>query len=153
MLETKSALRAARERISWDWLLASLLALCLARLWLMPLASSFWIDEIGTAFVVRYGANHPSLAVVPQVWKSAYYYLPRGAQAIFGFSETAYRLPSVAAMGMALFFISRLARRLIHPNAAWFASFACLGLRGIHYHAADARPYALGICLAAGSLC
>ncbi len=61
-------------------------------------------------------------------------------------------MPSVLVMGLALFLIGRIAARLIHPRAAWFAVFACLGLRGMNYHAADARPYALGICIAAAAL-
>ena len=55
-------------------------------------------------------------------------------------------------MGIALFFIGLLAARLIHPQAAWFAVFACLTLRVFNYEAADARPYALGMCVAAASL-
>jgi hypothetical protein len=52
-------------------------------------------------------------------------------------------------MGLALLLVSRLAARLIHPRAAWFAAFACLALSGIDYQAADARPYALGTLVAA----
>ncbi len=55
-------------------------------------------------------------------------------------------------MAIAVFLIARLAARLIHPQAAWFAAFACLGLKSLNYEAADARPYALGICVAAASL-
>lgn len=129
------------------------LLLCsITRLWLMPLRSSFWLDEIVTAFVVRYGPAHPSLAAVPRVWKSVYYCLPRCSERVLGFSEAAYRLPSILAMAAALFLVARLAARLIHPQAAWFAVFACLALRGINYEAANARPYALGIAAAAASL-
>jgi hypothetical protein len=131
------------------WILPLLLALVIVRLWLMPLPSSFWVDEEVTAFVVHYGADHPSFAIAPQVTKSVYYALPRAAEAVLGFSEISYRLPSIVLMGLALFFIARLAARLIHPEAAWFAVFACLALRGIDYEAADARPYALGMCVAA----
>ena len=118
----------------------------------MPLSSSFWIDEIGTAFVVHQGPADASLAVAPQVPQSIYYALPRASEALLGFSEIAYRLPSILAMGLALFLIARLAARLIHPQAGWFAAFACLALRGNNYYAADARPYALGACVAAASL-
>jgi hypothetical protein len=55
-------------------------------------------------------------------------------------------------MGLTLFLIARLAVRLVHPQAGWFAVFACLTLRGINYAAADARPYALGMCFAAAAL-
>ena len=134
------------------WLLAFLLAVCIGRLWLMPLPSGFWVDEMVTAFVVRHGPADPSLAVAPQVPQSIYYVLPEAASAVFGFSEIAYRLPSILLMGLALFLTARLAARLIHPEAGWFAVFACLGLQGFNYEAADARPYALGICVAAAAL-
>ncbi len=133
-------------------LLFLLLAVCVSRLWLMPLPSSFWLDEMATAFVVQNGSSHPSLAVAPQVAATIYYLLPQGADALFGLSEVAYRLPSVLVMALVLFLIARLAACLIHPQAAWFAVFGCLALRGINYQAADARPYALGTCLAAASL-
>jgi hypothetical protein len=118
----------------------------------MPLPSSFWVDEMATAFVVHQGPHHPSFAVAPQVPDSIYYRLPQAAESLFGFSEISYRLPSIFLMGLALFFIARLAARLIAPEAAWFAVFACLSMRGFNDQAADARPYALGTCLAAASL-
>ncbi len=135
-----------------SWLLPLLLVLCVARLWLMPLPSSFWIDEMATVFVVRHGGADPSLKVAPQVAESIYYWLPRVSEKMLGLSETVYRLPSVLVMGLALFLIARLAARLIRPQAAWFAVFACFALRGTNYYADDARPYALGICVAAASL-
>jgi hypothetical protein len=140
-----------RERIL-NLLLGLLLAACITRLWLMPLPSSFWVDEMATVFVVQHGPDHPSFAVAPQVPDSIYYHLPRAAEALFGFSEISYRLPSVLLMSIALFLIARLAARLIHPGAAWFAVFVCLSMRGINDQAADARPYALGTCIAASSL-
>lgn len=133
-------------------LLAVLLALAIVRLWFLPLPSSFWVDEMVTAFVVHYGPLHPSLAVAPQVVESVYYSLPKIAEQLFGFSEVIYRLPSTLLMGVALFFIARLATRLIHPNAGWFAVFACMTLSLFNYQAADARPYALGTCTASIAL-
>jgi len=129
-----------------------LLAACITRLWLMPLPSSLWVDEMATVFVVHHGPHHPSFAVAPQVPDSIYYRLPQAAEALLGFSEISCRLPSILLMGMALFLIARLAARLVAPDAAWFAVFACLSMRGFNDQAADARPYALGTCLAAASL-
>ncbi len=123
--------------------------MCIVRLWLMPLPSSFWLDEMVTVFVTQHGAADPSLAVAPQVGNSIYYWLPRVSQSLFGPSEIAYRLSSVLAMALALFLAARLAARLIHPRAGWLAAFACLALSGFDYQAADARPYALGTCLTA----
>jgi hypothetical protein len=118
----------------------------------MPLPSSFWVDEMATVFVVHHGPNDPSFAVAPQVPDSIYYRLPQAAEGLFGFSEISYRLPSILLMGVALFLIARLTAQLIAPEAAWFAVFACLSMRGFNDQAADARPYALGTCLAAASL-
>jgi Dolichyl-phosphate-mannose-protein mannosyltransferase len=132
--------------------LGFLLAACITRFWLVPLNSSFWVDEMATVFVVQHGGNHPSLAIAPQVPDSIYYRIPRFSQSLFGFSEISYRMPSVLLMGIAIFLIARLAARLINPQAAWFAVFACLSMRGFNDQAADARPYALGTCLAAASL-
>ncbi len=129
-----------------------LLALCVARLWLMPLPSSFWVDEIETVFVAVHGSGHPSLAVAPHAWDSLYYWLPRASAKLFGPSEISYRLPSLLAMGLTVFVIARLAARLIHTQASWFAVFGCFALRGMNNQAADARPYALGTLVAAAGI-
>jgi len=134
-------------------LLPLLLALCLVRLWLMPLPSSFWLDEMATVFVAQQGSGHPSLAdAAPQAWRSWYYPVIRMNGALFGYSEVATRLPSILAMAAFLMLLAGLARRLIHPEAAWFAVFACLALPGLNYQAANARPYALGMCVFAAAL-
>lgn len=117
----------------------------------MPLPSSLWTDETATAFVARYPA-HPSLAIVPPYTQSIYYALPRVMDRWLGFSEIGYRIPSLLAMALALFFVARLAARVMHPEAAWFAVFACLAIPGIDYFAIDAKPYALGMCCAAAAL-
>jgi hypothetical protein len=128
------------------WGLPLLLVLCIARLWLMPLPSSFWLDETATIFVARHGSADPSLAIAaPQAWHSWYYPLIRWEGAAFGYSEMATRLVSILALLAFLALLSRLTVRLIHPEAAWFAIFACLALPGINYQAANARPYALGM--------
>jgi hypothetical protein len=144
-------LETCRRWIYANWLLIFLLAVCITRLWLMPLPSSFWTDETGTAFVVQRPAD-PSLTVVSQVSASIYFVFPRIADRLFGFSEISYRIPSVLSMAIALFIIGRLAARLIEPGAAWFAVFACLAMADFNFYAVDARPYALGICVTAASL-
>lgn len=66
-----------------------------------------------------------------------------------GFSEAAYRLPSMFLMGIAVLFIARLATRLSHPGAAWLAVFMCFAMTDFNYFAVDARPCGLGICVTA----
>ena len=129
---------------SLNLLLTATLAVIVIRFWLMPMPSSFWVDEMGTVFVVHHGASDPSLRAAPQVADSIYYALPALAEKLLGFSEISYRLFSLLAMGGSLFVIARIASRCIHPEAAWFAVFACLSSRNFNYQAADARPYALG---------
>jgi Dolichyl-phosphate-mannose-protein mannosyltransferase len=141
----------SRRWLSSHWLLIALLAVCITRLWLMPLSSSFWTDETETAFIVQHPAD-PSLAIVRPLTATWYYMFPRAAGSLLGFSELSYRLPSVLMMGIALFTIGRLAARLIDPGAAWFAVFACLAMSDFNYYAADARPYALGICVSAAAV-
>ncbi|HVY92776.1 MAG TPA: glycosyltransferase family 39 protein [Bryobacteraceae bacterium] len=133
------------------WPLVLLLAVCIARLWLAPVTSSYWVDELVTVFVVKHPGS-ASFAVAPQVPESIYYWLPRMTSAIFGESEAAYRLSSLLAMAAALWFIARIAARWIHPRAGWFAVFTALSIRGIDYFAVDARPYALGILAAASCI-
>src|SRR5271157_2037407 len=140
----------AREPYRW---LLPLLGLCLARLWLMPLPSSFWLDETATIFVAQHGSDHPSVVEVgPQAWRSWYYPAIRMNGAVFGYSEAAARMPSVLAMAGLLGLLAGLVRRLIHSEAAWFAVFSCLALPGLNYQAANARPYAIGMCAFAAAL-
>ena len=133
-------------------LLALILLLAITRLWIISLKTSFWVDEAVTVFVVHQGGADVSLDIAPQVSKSIYYGVARAADSLFGISEIGYRLPSILAMGLALLLIARLTARLIHPDAAWFAVFACLALKSLNTEAADARPYALGILVSAAAL-
>jgi mannosyltransferase len=134
-----------------DFGLILLFVLFVARVWIMAMPSSLWVDELVTVFVVRHPGD-ASFAVAPQVPASLYYWLPRLSMALFGSSEIAIRMPSVAAAFVALFFIGRLAARLIHPDAAWLAVFACLAFHSFDYFSIDARPYGLGIAVASASL-
>src|SRR5271168_1273662 len=141
------------QRLNFAYVLTFLLALLVIRLWLMPLPSSFWLDEIATVFVAGHGSNHPSLAAAaPQAWQSWYYFFIRLWAWIFGYSEVVTRIPSILAMAGCLALVARLSMRLIHPDSGWFAIFACLALPGINYQAANARPYALGMCAFAAAL-
>ncbi|MCE5307495.1 MAG: hypothetical protein LLG20_07620 [Acidobacteriales bacterium] len=129
--------------------LLGLFGLCVYRFWITPLASSFRVDEAVTAFVVRFGAGHASLRVAPQVPQSIYYALPSLMDRWFGFSEVWHRVPSILAAAGAALVMAWIARRLIHPQAGWFAALGCFAMSGINAEAVDARPYALGMLVAA----
>jgi hypothetical protein len=145
--ETAPAPRFSRiDKILWI-----LLAACVARLWLMVMPSSLWVDELVTVFVIR-NPNHPSFALAPQVQESIYYWLPKIAWRTLGTSEISLRLPSVLSAIAALYFVARLTARLIDPGARWLALSLCLALVGFDSFAVDARPYALGIAVASAGL-
>lgn len=110
----------------------------------MPIGSSFWVDEMGSVFVVHHGSGDPSMRDVPQVADSIYYRLPAIAEKVAGLSEASYRFFSVLAMAGSLWAIYKIAIRLFQPAAGWFVVFACLTSRGFNFEADDARPYALG---------
>jgi 4-amino-4-deoxy-L-arabinose transferase-like glycosyltransferase len=116
------------------------------------LTSSLRRDEMATVFVVHHGAGNPTLRLAPQMAAPIYYFLPRAAERIFGFSEWAYRLPSVIALALSLWFLARIAVRVLHSEAAWFAIFCCLAFPAFADQAADARPYALGTCLVCAAI-
>ncbi|HKD04292.1 MAG TPA: glycosyltransferase family 39 protein [Bryobacteraceae bacterium] len=144
--------RALRNPAALTALLVVLVAGCVARLWLAPLSSSLWVDEIVTTFVIHF-PHSASFDIAPQVPESLYYWLPRTSWAIFGDAEWALRLPSVLAMGAALFFVVRIAMRVIDRRAGWLAFFLCLTLSVLDFLAIDARPYAFGLAVAsAGAL-
>ena len=67
----RQTLDDCRRWVHSNWLLILLPAVCITRLWLMPLPSSFRTDETATAFVIEHPAD-PSLAAVPQVPDSVY---------------------------------------------------------------------------------
>lgn len=119
----------------------------------MPLPSSLWLDETATAFVAKHGSNDPSLiGAAPQAWQSWYYIFIHFWGTLFGYSEVSMRIPSVIAMLVLLIIVALLSIRLVHRDSAWFAVFACFAFPGINYQAANARPYAFGMCLFAAAL-
>ncbi len=128
--------------------LACLLLACIVRFWLFLLPESFWLDETVTAFILRHGGNHPSLAAAPSLGESVYYWLPRISQSLLGFSELTLRLPSLLVTLVSLFLIWRLAARFIHPDAGWVAVFLCFIPHEFTRQATDARPYGLATCVA-----
>jgi len=133
-------------------LLAFLLVACVACFWIPLLRESFWLDETVTAFVIRHGAGHPSLAAGPRLDQTVYYWLPRLSQSLLGFSEFSVRLPSLVVTLISLLLIARLAMRFIHSRAGWVAVFLCFIPHEFTRQATDARPYGLGTCVGLAAL-
>ncbi len=133
-------------------LLVVVLGVCIVRFWLPLLSESFWIDETVTAFILRHGAMHPSLAAGPRLDQTIYYWLPCASAIVFGFSEWSLRLPSLLATFASLWMLSRLTARFVHPDASWFAVFLCFIPHEFTRQATDARPYGLGTFVALAAI-
>ena len=112
-------------------------AVVIGALWLVPLSSSLWLDELGTWWVVKDGlgdAVHRALTFHGQ--SPLYYSIVWTARTVGGNSEVVLRLPSLIATAVSVVLLYRLARTLIGQEAAWFSvlAFAATqggGLRGV----------------------
>jgi Dolichyl-phosphate-mannose-protein mannosyltransferase len=133
-------------------LVASLLAIVFVRLWLMPLGSSLWLDEIGTYWVTnaRFTEIVPRAKLFPQsVPYAAIVWMVR---ALGGNSEIVLRLPSVLAAGLAVWVLYRLGLEFFDRETAFLAIGIFVALPSIAFAAADARPYAFAVLTTIGAL-
>jgi len=135
---------AARSEL--PWILAAG-AIVVVQLWFGLIATSFWLDETGTWWIVKDGAAEAVRRSLSWSGQSPLFYLIAWSSSrLFGLNEVALRIPSVLAMSGAVYFVYRIAERLYDRASAALASFVflCVG----SYFAIDARPYALAIlCL------
>ena len=58
----RTRFRDMKQRSINVYCLALLVALCIVRLWAIPLRSSFWVDEMATSFVVHRGDDDCAVA-------------------------------------------------------------------------------------------
>jgi len=135
----------------WTWsfgpadeaLTRVLILLAIGALWLRPIGSSFWLDELGTYWVVRDGFGDMVRLALRYQGQSPLYYLVAWAARIVGDgSEVIMRLPSLAAAALATYVLARLARRLFGPRGAWASAVAFAVTPIVAFSAIDARPYA-----------
>ncbi len=125
------------------WLLM-VTAVVIGALWLVPLFSSLWLDELGTYWVVKDGlgdAVHRALTFHGQ--SPLYYSIVWAARSVGGNSEAVLRLPSLIATAASLVLLYRLARTLISREAARFTVLAFAATQMVAFEASEARPYAL----------
>ena len=137
------------ERIS-----ASLICMGLGILWVRPIGSSFWLDELGTYWVVRGDLPRAvDLAMRYQGQSPAYYVIAWVARTVGGKSEIALRLPSLAAALAATLLVASLGRRLFGAGAGWASAVAFAATPIVAFSAIDARPYAFAyLSLAAATV-
>jgi hypothetical protein len=123
--------------------------LAAAILWIRPIRSSFWLDETGTAWIVKDG---PGLALERSSeftgGHAAYYVLAAVTAQTLGRSEWALRVPSLVFMALAALTLHALASRLFGSMAAAFAVLLFVTSETVAFEACNARPYALVTFLA-----
>lgn len=125
-----------------------LLAFAVLDLWILPIRSSFWLDETATFWVVKDGLANLLHRSMDWAGQSPLYYLTAWLALVTGGRhEWVLRLPSLTALMVAAWLLYKLAARLFDAESARLAvlSFACSG--PVAFAASDARPYALGLCL------
>jgi uncharacterized membrane protein len=133
-------------------LMASLLGIMFVRLWLMPLGSSLWLDEIGTYWVTnaRFTEIVPRAQLFPQsVPYAAIVWMVR---ALGGTREIVLRLPSLLAAGLAVWLLYRLGLEFFDRETAFLAISIFVGLPSTAFAAVDARPYAFAVLTTIGAL-
>jgi uncharacterized membrane protein len=125
-------------------LLSVATALVIACLWLVPLFSSLWLDELGTWWVVKDGlAETVDRALTFHGQSPLYYLIVWVARTVGGDSEAVLRLPSLIATAVSAVLLYRLARELIGREAARLAVLAFAATNVVAFEASEARPYAM----------
>ena len=131
---------------------AVLLAIAVMVLWILPIRSSFWLDETGTFWVVKDGLANLLARSADWSGQSPLYYLTAWTAFVAGGSaEWVLRLPSLAALMVATWFFYRLADRLFDAATARLAALFFVCFEPVAFAASDARPYALGLAMVIGS--
>jgi 4-amino-4-deoxy-L-arabinose transferase-like glycosyltransferase len=125
-------------------ILAALTGLVILALWVVPMTSSLWVDELGTWWVVQAGLGH----AIDRAWvyhgqSPLYYMIEWAARAIGGGSEVALRVPSLAASAGSAVVLAGLVRRLIGREAARIAVLVFAATSVVAFEASEARPYAI----------
>ncbi len=132
--------------------LPALTILTAAALWLPGAASSLWRDEAITSWIIKDGwAETFRRASDFQEWSGAYFLFMKAWAAVFGQSEAALRLPSLAAAAAAGYGIFLLGKKLRDRETGLLAALAFCSSGALVFSAADARPYALAAAFAVWS--
>ena len=129
----------------------ALAAAVIVRLWIMPLWSSLWLDELGTAWVTsgRWDRLVDRVRLFPQ--SLPYAAIVEASRSLVGSSEPALRWPSLLAMLAAVAAVVALGRLLFDRRAGLAAGVVFLLFPPVEFAASDARPYAFAVLAAAAA--
>jgi hypothetical protein len=123
------------------WTIAGLV---IAALWVRPITSSLWNDELGTWWVIDDGLRQVvRRAEAVQGQSPLYYVVEWAARHLVGRSELGLRVPSLLFAIAAAWVTYLIAKRLADRETARLAVIAFAVWPSIAFAASDARPYAL----------
>ena len=120
-------------------------------LWLRPIASSFWMDELVTWWTIKDSLSETIRRSLTYQGTSPLYYVISWGVSQVGRSEWILRLPSLAAACVAVYLMYRLAIRLLDREFARLTVVAFVVWPAISFEASNARPYAIAIMLTVGA--
>src|SRR6266566_984359 len=130
----------------------TVVGLVIAALWIRPIGSSLWTDELGTWWVISGSARQVvQRAEAVQGQSPLYYLIAWIATHVTGRSEMGLRLPSLLYCLVGAYLIYRIAKRLVDVETARIAVIAFALWPSIAFAASDARPYALATLVVIGS--
>ena len=139
-----SSLDRWHARILW-----AIIAFVVLALWIRPITSSLWIDELGTWWAVKDGAREAIDRALEVHGQSPLYYLFAWAiRRVAGEREWALRLPSMALTAGTAFMLYRAARRALDVEYARLVVLVFVAWPAVAFAAIDYRPYALALFLA-----
>lgn len=135
-----------------DWLVVMVVSAA-ALLWLPPLSSSLWLDELDTYFTTKDGvwtAIERTAYVHPQC-SQLYNAMIASWIQLVGSTETILRLPSTLAMALAAYLVFRIARFLFDRETALLSVLTFVTSRDVIFAAGDARSYAFATAASAAA--
>jgi hypothetical protein len=148
---TRHADPAAEDRYHrrFTW---ALIAIVGGLVWLRPITSSLWVDELGTWWVIKDSFGDAVSRAIRYQGQSPVFYVIEWVTARAGHSEWILRMPSLAAASLAGFLMYRLGRRLLDAELGRLALLAFVAWPGIAIEASNARPYALAVLATVASV-
>jgi len=123
--------------------------LCLT---LLPIASSLWLDECATAWLVQGSPSEILDKSMILLQPPIPVFATALSAKLFGGGEIALRLPSAVGAIMAVMVVFRTATELVGGAAAWPSIAFLVCLPYFRFMAVDTRPYPLALCAASAAL-
>jgi mannosyltransferase len=121
-------------------------------LWLVPMASSLWLDELVTWWVIKDSLGETIHRAYAFQGQTIVYYVFEWALRHLGSQEWVLRVPSLIALVAAAYILFRLAERLLDREYAQLSVLLFVLCPAIAFEASNARPYAFAMLLLLGSV-